>query len=95
MQLISGEVLAVFLKNPKNKIFIDVREPYEFNNKNIKGFQNIPFGLIKKIHKFIEQPIVLLCRSGNRAKYVAYQLEKSFPQANIFVVYENIMELNI
>jgi rhodanese-related sulfurtransferase len=92
MQLISDEVLQQFLKTPKNKVFFDIRETSEFNLKSIKGFKNIPFDQISEIYKFISKPIVLMCRSGSRAKVAALQIEGQFPKAQIFVLDENILE---
>ena len=92
MQLISKEVLDQFLVKRGNMVFIDVRESYEFANKKIEGFVNIPFSGILTVAEFIDRPLVLICRSGARAKVAAMQIEEKFPNAQIFVLDENILE---
>lgn len=81
-----------FLEDPRDRVFVDVREPYEFQKKRIKGFKNIPLADILNDAKFVDRPVVLMCRSGARAKVAAMKIEEKFPNAEIFVVDENILE---
>lgn len=63
-----------------NNIYIDVREPSEYNSGHVKGAVNIPptklmsgIGL-ENIPK--NAPIVLYCRSGSRANMSSFILRE-------------------
>ena len=53
-----------------NTRFIDVREPFEFEEEHIPGAINIPLNSIpshaEDIRNF-HSPVILYCRSGNRS----------------------------
>ncbi|MCZ8515808.1 rhodanese-like domain-containing protein [Paenibacillus filicis] len=67
------------LKENRNKILIDVREPGEVKQGYIAGAINIPLSQIKQ--RFGEIPpdkrIYLYCRSGMRSKQAARILQKN------------------
>ena len=70
--------------NQKETVIIDVREPFEYSMRNIKGAINIPLGEIpnqvEKLRK-MNAPIVLHCASGNRSgQAVAFLQQKGFDQ---------------
>lgn len=70
-----------------NYVFIDVREPYEYETGHVKGAINIPpFDLmrgadeLKDIPK--DAPIVLYCHSGSRSN-VAMHILKGMGYTNL------------
>lgn len=59
-------------------IYIDVREPYEFQDSHINGALNIPVGSISSTTQLglpKDAKIILYCRSGHRAGIAKQQLE--------------------
>mgnify|MGYP003483518839 CR=1 FL=1 len=65
---------------------IDVREPYEYQIGNL-GFPNVPMA---EVCEFLKSngpklPLLLICKSGNRASAVANYLETelNFPEVNV------------
>lgn len=51
-------------------VFVDVRTPEEFASGHVDGALNIPVSDINTIHEHVvdkDTPVVLYCRSGNRA----------------------------
>lgn len=77
---IDAKKLSEMLKDKSIKRqYIDVRTPYEFSDRKIKGFKNIP---IKIFHKRIGEikdtmPTVLICATGSRSIRAARILKKS------------------
>lgn len=81
-----GTVEALQLINHKDALIVDVREPNEFASGHILNAKLIPLGELKarvgEIEKFREQPVVVMCRSGQRSKIGAAQLKnRGFAQA--------------
>lgn len=77
---ISANSTAIFMENNPDLKLIDVREPSEFAESNIKGAINIPLGSLSEeslekngIRKTNE--IILYCRSGRRSA-LAYEIIK-------------------
>ncbi len=64
----------------KKQFLLDVRTPQEFNESNIEGSTNIPINEIpnnlEKL-KTISEEILIICRSGARAKAVQDFLEEN------------------
>ena len=62
---------ALQLINHKNALVLDVREESEFHAGHIRGAKLIPLIKLKdrigELERFREQPIVVVCRSGNRS----------------------------
>jgi len=56
--------------------FIDVREPSEFHAERISGAQLMPLSKLKTLSKELDKtkPLLLVCRSGNRARQAAESL---------------------
>lgn len=61
--------------NDKDKMFIDVRTPGEFQSRKVKPFVNIPLGSdFSKLPR--DKEIVVICQSGMRSKQACTQLKK-------------------
>jgi rhodanese-related sulfurtransferase len=62
---------AVQLINHKNALVLDVREPSEYNNGHLLNAKLLPLGKLNErvaeLEKYKEQPILVVCRSGNRS----------------------------
>lgn len=62
---------ALQLINHKNALVLDVREESEFKMGHIRGAKLIPLIKLKdrigELERYREQPIVIVCRSGNRS----------------------------
>ena len=62
---------ALQLINHKNALILDVRDESEFNAGHIRGAKLIPLINLKErigeLERYREQPIVVVCRSGNRS----------------------------
>lgn len=62
---------ALQLINHKNALVLDVREESEFKEGHIRGAKLIPLLKLKdrlgELERYREQPIVVVCRSGNRS----------------------------
>ncbi len=79
-------VEALQLINHKDAVIIDVREQNEFAGGHLLNAKLIPLGDLKarvgEIEKYREQPVLVVCRSGNRSKVGAAQLKlRGFNQA--------------
>ena len=64
--------------NSKNKQFIDVRTPNEFQANRINGFQNIPlYELPKRANELSkEKEVFVICQSGMRSSKASKMLKK-------------------
>lgn len=75
------------LENSGDYLVLDVREPGEFNDAlgHIKGAINIPLGQLSErlaknkedLASYMETPIIVVCRSANRAASAARVLKKA------------------
>jgi rhodanese-related sulfurtransferase len=77
---------ALQLINHKDAIVLDVREPNEYTAGHVLNSKLIPLGKLKErmseLEKFKGQPIVVMCRSGNRSGTACFLLGKQgFTQA--------------
>lgn len=73
-KVISTDMLKSIL-NDKDKFFVDVRTPGEYNSRNIRQFKNIPLGSdFSKLPK--DKEIVVICQSGMRSSQACKQLKK-------------------
>lgn len=95
IKTISINELAQKLQDSKssNIIFVDVREPHEYEAGHIKGMKNIPLSTLKSDYKSLSKDaeIVLLCRSGKRSLKAANIL-KDFGYGNVVSVSGGIQE---
>jgi rhodanese-related sulfurtransferase len=73
-----NSVEALQLINHKNAIVLDVREPNEYDSGHVLNSKLMPLGKLKErmgeLEKFKEQPIVVVCRSGNRSGTACFLL---------------------
>lgn len=77
---------ALQLINHKNALVLDVREESEFSNGHLLNAKLIPLGKLKdrigELERYREQPIVVVCRSGQRSASACSTLGKlGFAQA--------------
>jgi rhodanese-related sulfurtransferase len=77
---------ALQLINHKGAIVLDVREQSEYDAGHVLNSKLIPLGKLKErmgeLEKYKDQPIVVLCRSGNRSGTACFLLGKNgFTQA--------------
>lgn len=77
---------ALQLINHKNAIVLDVREKGEYDDGHVLNSKLIPLGKLKErmgeLEKYKDQPIVVVCRSGNRSGTACFLLGKQgFAQA--------------
>ncbi len=77
---------ALQLINHKNALVLDVREKSEYEAGHILNAKLIPLGKLKarigELEKYRDEPIVVVCRSGNRSGTACYLLGKQgFSQA--------------
>ena len=77
---------ALQLINHKNALVLDVREPNEYDTGHVLNSRLIPLGKLKErmgeLEKYKKQPILVVCRSGNRSGTACYLLGKQgFGQA--------------
>ena len=61
--------------NDNDKVFVDVRTPGEYKERNIRQFKNIPLGSdFSKLPK--DKEILVICQSGMRSNQACKQLKK-------------------
>jgi rhodanese-related sulfurtransferase len=77
---------ALQLINHKDAVVLDVREPDEYQAGHVLNARLIPLGKLKEriaeLEKHKDQPIVVVCRSGNRSGTACAMLGKQgFTQA--------------
>ena len=77
---------ALELMNHKNAFILDVREDTEYKSGHLLNSKLIPLGKltgrIGELERYREQPIVVVCRSGNRSASACASLKKQgFAQA--------------
>jgi rhodanese-related sulfurtransferase len=68
------------LINHKNAVVLDVREASEYDSGHVLNSKLLPLGKLKErigeLEKFKDQPIVVVCRSGNRSGTACFILGK-------------------
>lgn len=73
-------VAALQLINHKNARVLDVREDSEFKGGHLLNAIHIPLGKLKdrigELEKYKSQPLVVVCRSGNRSSSACVSLGK-------------------
>ena len=75
-----GTLEATRLMNSGNALVLDIRDTGEFNGGRIPKSKNIPLAEIDKrvdeIAKFKDKPVIVACRSNNRAGSAAKLLKQ-------------------
>lgn len=66
------------LKDKKQHVYLDVREPGEYKGGHIPGFTNIPLSQLKRRVGEVEKgkTVILTCQSGMRSRQAAKILRK-------------------
>lgn len=75
-----GVTEAVKLVNQNNGLFLDVREKSEFDREHIADSKHIPSAQLSEKTASLtdkQQPIMVVCASGQRAKSAAKELKAS------------------
>lgn len=71
---------AVQLLNRESGVLLDVREPAEYAAGHIPRALNIPLSTlgerVKELDKYKQRPVIVCCRSGQRAGQAAVALRK-------------------
>jgi rhodanese-related sulfurtransferase len=71
---------ALQLINHKNAAILDVREQSEYDTGHVLNSKLIPLGKLKErmveMEKFKDQPVLVVCRSGNRSGTACFLLGK-------------------
>ena len=69
------------LNSPVQPRLIDVRTPAEFETQHIPGAYNVPLDLLREhrdeIANHLDQDVVLICRSGQRATQAEETLRRA------------------
>ena len=78
-QLEVNEISDLFKKKDKSYIFIDVREPNEWEQGVIPGITKISIGNIEKHFSELnkDRNYIIVCRSGNRSGKVAEKMAQA------------------
>ena len=75
-----GTLEATRLMNTGNALVLDIRDTGEFNGGRIPKSKNIPLSEIGKrvdeISKFKDKPVIVTCRTNNRASSAARLLKQ-------------------
>ena len=76
-----GTLEATRLMNTGNALVLDIRDTGEFNGGRIPKSKNIPLAEIGKrvdeISKFKDKPVIVTCRTNNRASSAARLLKQN------------------
>ncbi|HUE96424.1 MAG TPA: rhodanese-like domain-containing protein [Longimicrobiaceae bacterium] len=86
--LSAEELRAVIAHNPRTRL-LDVRTPGEYETVHIAGTYNVPLDSLPEhadeIRAEVEDPVVLICQSGMRARRAEEALAKA-GMPNLFVL---------
>ncbi|MES2454717.1 MAG: HesA/MoeB/ThiF family protein [Bacteroidota bacterium] len=86
-QLIDASDLAEWLKNGEDFALVDVRETYEYDEKNIGGI-NIPvYELPGRINELpASEKLVFVCNTGKRSKMAAALVSRENRMLQVFII---------
>jgi len=80
--------MQALLETDPETLIVDIREPYEFQVMHIDNSINVPRGILEQscewdfeetVPQLVtarQQPIILVCRSGNRSVLAAYTMQQ-------------------
>lgn len=93
MKVISVEELKAKMEDHEDFQLVDVREKYERLFCNLKS-ENIPLEVLLNQKDRIRRdvPVVMYCRSGDRAKAAVAVLEQNHGFSNLYVLQGGIVE---
>lgn len=91
IHLIDSQDFKELLFSNPNINLIDVREKHEFLQYNLGGI-NVPFSDFEnqKTKISTQEPIYLICKSGNKSKIIADKLAIKFPKLEIYSIVGNV-----
>lgn len=80
-----------FIEQTENLFLLDVRTPKEFLDKHLAGAINIPLDeLTHRVDELpADQPILIYCRSGRRAKTALNDITKLRPELSTIYVLDD------
>lgn len=84
MKAIPRDELDRMIREKEDFQLIDVREEYEFEDRNLGG-TNIPLDHVIQRRDQIDKrkPVVFCCKSGKRSAAIAMTLERKFCMNNL------------
>ena len=75
---IDAHSVADRMRRNENVRILDVRTPAEYESVHIPGSYNVPLDTLaehaEELHRHLDEPVVLVCRSGNRAAQAEQRL---------------------
>jgi rhodanese-related sulfurtransferase len=78
--VLSGEQLAGLMAQRRVLRILDVRTPGEYESMHIRGAYNVPLSTLgehaDEIRATVNEPVVLICQSGNRARQAELALRE-------------------
>jgi rhodanese-related sulfurtransferase len=78
--VLSGEQLAGLMAQRRDLRILDVRTPGEYESLHIRGAYNVPLSTLgehaDEIRATVNEPVVLICQSGNRARQAELALRE-------------------
>ncbi|TLS67473.1 rhodanese-like domain-containing protein [Photobacterium damselae subsp. damselae] len=84
------------LEQTPNTVIIDVRSPAEFKQGHLPSAMNIPFDQIAQLEAQVKEkdrPILLYCRSGQRARIAEQQLNAlGYPNTFNGMSYQQLLQ---
>jgi rhodanese-related sulfurtransferase len=86
--VLSAEQLDELLRSRSDVRLLDVRTPGEFESVHIRGAYNVPLDTLgehaEEIGATVSEPVVLICRSGARARRAEHALrECTMPNVHV------------
>ncbi|MCA1032948.1 rhodanese-like domain-containing protein [Bacillus timonensis] len=80
LQHLSQKDVEMKMKNSKEVVLIDVRQPYEFNSNHLPGAINVPLSSLRrgKGEVPVDKEIILYCQTGIRSKQAANLIKKKY-----------------
>ncbi|HIF9244000.1 TPA: rhodanese-like domain-containing protein [Photobacterium damselae] len=85
------------LEQTPNTVIVDVRSPAEFKQGHLPSAMNIPFDQIAQLEAQVKEkdrPILLYCRSGQRARIAEQQLNAlGYPNTFNGMSYQQLLQV--
>jgi rhodanese-related sulfurtransferase len=79
-RVVEARELEALLRERADVRLLDVRTPGEYESVHIRGSYNVPLDTLgehgDEIRATVEEPVVLLCQSGNRARQAEAALQE-------------------